>query len=185
MIYVRALTTGLIITLVAAATATSTSVSAQTTAPGAYYVPPAWSQTLPASTRFIVLSNFDSGAVLDRETGLVWQRTPLAFQVSWNDAQHLCDRVATGGRRGWRLPTFYELSSLLDPTQFRPALPLNHPFQDLVQTEPDSYWTTTLDPSTPDFALAVEISSGVRLAYPKFALVYVWCVRGGSGGGRP
>jgi hypothetical protein len=183
MTHARTLTAGLIVTLVAAAT--SANVAAQTTAPGAYYAPPAWSQTLPANTRFIVLSNFDSRAVLDRETGLVWQRTPPPFQVSWNDAQHLCDGLTTGGRRGWRLPTFYELSSLLDPTQFSPALPLNHPFQDVVTTEPDSYWTATADPSSPDFALAVEISTGFRLAYPKFALVYVWCVRGGSGGGRP
>src|SRR5262249_15328144 len=43
------------------------------TANGPYYAEPSWDQMLPASTRFIVLSNFNSEAVLDRETGLVWQ----------------------------------------------------------------------------------------------------------------
>lgn len=44
---------------------------AATTEAGPYYSLPSWDQTLPASTRFIVLSNFASAAVLDRETGLV------------------------------------------------------------------------------------------------------------------
>ena len=38
---------------------------------GPYYAMPSWDQTLPAATRFIVLTNMGSEAVLDRETGLV------------------------------------------------------------------------------------------------------------------
>src|SRR5262249_54800244 len=44
------------------------------TAVGTYFVPPSWSPTLAASARFVILSNFSSDAVLDRETGLVWAR---------------------------------------------------------------------------------------------------------------
>jgi len=47
------------------------SAVAQTTANGPYYATPSWDQTMPAATRFIVLSNMASEAVLDRETGLV------------------------------------------------------------------------------------------------------------------
>src|SRR5437660_12527200 len=36
---------------------------------GPYYAAPSWDQTLAASTRFIVLSNMNGDAVLDRETG--------------------------------------------------------------------------------------------------------------------
>ena len=44
--------------------------SAETVANGGtHYATPSWDQTLPASTRFIVLSNFNGKAVLDRETG--------------------------------------------------------------------------------------------------------------------
>ena len=50
--------------------------AAQTTANGPYYAVPSWDQTLPAAQRFIVLANMNQEAVLDRETGLVWQRTP-------------------------------------------------------------------------------------------------------------
>ena len=38
---------------------------------GPYYATPSWNQQLPAATRFIVLTNWASAAVLDRETGLV------------------------------------------------------------------------------------------------------------------
>src|ERR1044071_6059779 len=48
----------------------ATLARAQTTSAGPYYATPSWDQTLPVATRFIVLSNFNSEAVLDRETGL-------------------------------------------------------------------------------------------------------------------
>src|SRR5688500_11468228 len=62
---------------------------AQTVAPGPYYATPSWDQTLACNTiatcpRFIVLSNMNSDAVLDRETGLVWERAPSTFPpLSW------------------------------------------------------------------------------------------------------
>src|SRR5262249_23927325 len=65
---------------------------------GRYYATPSWDQTLPASTRFIVLSNFNSQAVLDRETGLVWERTPLkplSSPVSRDDAVTGCWQATT------------------------------------------------------------------------------------------
>jgi hypothetical protein len=55
---------------------TSGPVSAQTSMNGPYYANPSWDQQFPAAQRFIVLSNWNNEAVLDRETGLVWQRNP-------------------------------------------------------------------------------------------------------------
>ncbi len=43
---------------------------------GPYYATPSWDQSLPVTTRFVVLTNFASDAVLDRETGLVWEKAP-------------------------------------------------------------------------------------------------------------
>jgi|GEM_PF-5747089 len=105
---------------------------AQTTANGPYYATPSWDQTMPASTRFVVLSNFNNQAVLDRETGLIWER-----QINFNlhsgplpmpDVTTACASETTGGRMGWRIPSYAEMTTLFDPTVASPHLPAGHPF---------------------------------------------------------
>lgn len=54
----------------ALASAAAAPANAQTAANGAHCARPSCYQTLPAASRFIVLSNFASQAVLDRETRL-------------------------------------------------------------------------------------------------------------------
>ena len=46
---------------------------------GPYYALPAWDQKKGAANRFVVLTNWNSAAVLDKETGLVWEKTPSSF----------------------------------------------------------------------------------------------------------
>src|SRR5262245_55672910 len=58
----------------------------------------------------------DDGGVLDRMTGLVWERMPGHTAVSWSEA-------SGEARDGWRLPTIGELSDLAA------ALALGHPFE--------------------------------------------------------
>src|SRR5262247_1142304 len=71
--------------------------AAQTLAPGPYYATPSWDQSLLPSTRFIVLSNFNNEAVLDRETGLVWERSPSTDHSAWFFAILHC----AGRAQGW------------------------------------------------------------------------------------
>ena len=79
--------------------------SAQTFQNGPYYGNPSWDQQIPAAQRFIVLSNWNNEAVLDRETGLVWERSPVsAIRVGWFDAVAGCDGLNVANRLGWRLP---------------------------------------------------------------------------------
>jgi hypothetical protein len=165
---------------------TASNVFAQTTANGPYYATPSWDQTLPAATRFIVLSNFASNAVLDRETGLVWERSPSASRMTWFLATGACEPLSNGGRLGWRLPTIQELASLLvdpgvpvNPDFPGPTLPAGHPFI-AVQ---DAYWSATAVANIPDGAWLVAfggIATGVTLAF-KTGTLPVWCVRGGLG----
>ncbi len=73
---------------------------------------PSWHQSLPAAERFVeVLSNT---SVLDRETGLVWQKATNDETYTWYKAQDYCYKAAIGGRKGWRLPTIDELATLID-----------------------------------------------------------------------
>jgi hypothetical protein len=98
----------------------ATSARAQTTGAGPYFPTPSWDLVIPCMSaascpRFIVLTNIP-GAVLDAETGLVWQRTPtngFSFH-NWAASHAVCNSLALGNRLGWRLPTIHELTSLVD-----------------------------------------------------------------------
>ena len=164
------------------------SAVAQTTANGPYYATPSWDQTLPAATRFIVLSNFASAAVLDRETGLVWEKSPSTSPFNfWGLASFRCNNLTTGGRSGWRLPTGQELMSLVDRSvpPPGPTLPSGHPFTNVQSSE---YWsaTTGTDISgAPDPTLAWVVEFDVGFMGSVFqksnGLAFAWCVRGGQG----
>ena len=141
-----------------------------------------------ARERFEVLEEFKDEAVLDKETGLVWERKPGVQLVEWPKARLLCAQKAVGGRGGWRLPAFNELSSLVDPAVKDPAvprLPRGHSFLD-VKTA--SYWSATLFAGEPGFALAVNFQfvSGsdapidVGDANINGVPRLVWAVRGGA-----
>jgi hypothetical protein len=154
---------------------------------GPYYAPPSWDQQLPASTRFVVLSNwvdasFPAGgaAVLDRETGLVWERSPGTSTFNWSDAQSLCNSLSTGNRLGWRLPTMQDLASLMDPSVAGPGptLPAGHPFQNVQQF---FYWSATTDAADASIAWGVFFGNGGVAVSRKSSDQFFWCVRGGRG----
>ena len=173
----------------------------QTTASGPYYATPSWDQQLPASTRFVVLSNWNNAAVLDRETGLVWQRTPgdtFTFDASHEVATQVCAQQKTGGRFGWRLPSVEELLTLADPsvsvaTGGTPVLglPAGHPFTNVPLNI--SFWTMTTRVLAPTLAWTVDFTvfppppgippshcCGLGPGIPKADSTFhrPWCVRG-------
>ena len=120
----------------------TTCASAQTIVNGPYYATPSWDQTLPVAGRFLVLSNFNNDAVLDRETGLVWQRTPSTAPLAWLPAYDGCLRESTGGRKAWRLPSAPEVMSLFDPVPASMSpLPVGHPFN--FPAAGTQLWTST------------------------------------------
>jgi len=156
-----------------------------------------WGKKLPAHQRFVVLSDFDNRAVLDKETQLVWERFPadldgngLVTSADWTEvglASGVCFDKRLGGRMGWRLPSVTELSTLLDPNrQSPPFLPDGHPFVFCLEgalvtgcpplANPMNFWTNT---SWNDTVTRWQVDFLVDLVSPStppFALV--WCVRG-------
>jgi hypothetical protein len=140
---------------------------------------PAWDQTLPASTRFIDLTNMP-GAVLDRETGLVWEKAPSTTLFTWFLASLHCLSLNLGGRTGWRLPALPELMSIVDRSQSNPSLPVGHPFTVPVQFP--VYWSATTQAFDPARAWRVDFSTGLLADAPKTSdSTRAWCVRGGPG----
>ena len=123
--------------------------------------------------------------VFDKETRLVWERSPAPDkQESWDAAIVYSYSKAVAKRKGWRLPTVEELLSLVDPTQSNPTLSVGHPFIN-VKTD-DFYWSSTLGSSSlPTYAWGYNFGNGDTSNCLKSAKLYTWLVRGGYGHDYP
>jgi hypothetical protein len=169
--------------LVLCALALTSAPAQAATGAGAYYAWPAWDQTLQCDTqatcpRFIVLTNMGSAAVLDRETGLVWEKSPDLAARTWSFARGVCLNKSVGGRNGWRLPSVQEPASLVDPSVSPgPKLPAGHPFTNVQSSH---YWSATTDADVPAAAWEVLFNIGVVNSVVRGDANHVWCVRGGG-----
>jgi len=140
---------------------------------------PALEQDWSTNERFIVLASWNNEAVLDRQTGLVWERSPNAGFANWSGAHRRCENLALGNHKGWRLPTIEELASLIDPSvpSPGPTLPPGHPFTVMSSF----YWSATPDMSNSANAWGVGFDIGDVGSGGKSTIDYVWCVRDGDG----
>jgi hypothetical protein len=137
-----------------------------------------WDQALPVSQRFVILPAFNSDAVLDKETGLVWEKSPQTTAVSSSNVRLTCANKAVGGRKGWRLPSLTELASLVDPSVASPGptLPPGHPF---VAVQSANYWSGSAHAENPALMWGVGFGNGAVLGLSKAFDQRAWCVRGG------
>lgn len=172
---------------------------AQTVGNGPYYATPSWDQKMPCTSpancpRFVVLADWNQQAVLDRETGLVWERSPRQNDVTYEQAAQFCALTRIGDRFGWRLPSVHELQSLLVSKPV-PAftsslfLPDGHPFIGISAGR--QYWTGTrraLDSSEVFWTVAMGTAGspfdstgpGIGTGFSRDELLRMWCVRGGG-----
>ncbi len=138
-----------------------------------------WHNTYPAVQRFATLAEFNNNAVLDKTTGLVWEKSPQTTIVTYNKARTFCVGRAVGGQKGWRLPSPVELRSLVGPIRglSRPRLPPNHPFLNVQAT---SYWAVVSEAEHGPYGKYVDIFLGnvLSLFHAKMFSFPVWCVRG-------
>jgi hypothetical protein len=147
-----------------------------------------WDQKIDAQNRFKVLKAFNDEAVLDQETGLVWEKTPEPSSGGWAFIDDECFAHFTGGRLGWRPPTLEEMLSLMDPLQNDMGkLPSGHPF-DLGATRgvTRDFWTLStaiVQPANNSFAYVANFEPGGSFfPDPKISATHrFWCVRGGHG----
>lgn len=108
--------------------------------------------------RFAVLGSFQEEAVLDRTTQLIWERSPSSGEVTWSTAQTRCGLKTVGGQIGWRLPSFIELMTIIEPPLYEkallPALPEGHPFHGI---KAGAYWASDAASLKPDQAYTVDL----------------------------
>jgi hypothetical protein len=136
-----------------------------------------WQNAHPADHRFTTLPTYNNAAVLDTETGLVWELAPQASAVTWNEARVLCATRETGGQKGWRLPAPSEMRSLVGPAVDAPGPNLSpgHPF---LNVQPTSYWTVVPEENQPSYAKYLDAFLGNVLSLTRIYTFPVWCVRG-------
>lgn len=144
-----------------------------------------WSMRIDdAKDRFELIKEFDDKAVLDYETGLVWERYVMQVQGPWHAAVFDCAARKIAGRYGWRLPSVEELASLLQDVDSPviPSLPPGHPFIDVL---PSRYWTST-ERSLPAAEAWTVAFDGARVVPADKTGVawhsFTWCVRGAPPG---
>lgn len=137
---------------------------------------------ITTGARYQLLHNFQDEAVLDRETGLIWERCPhvhTPFDGFWLSAIQHCLEARTGGRGGWRVPSVEELISLSDPSNS-----FNLPSGDPFCANNSTYWTSTTYPSyqNPLTSAYVVQSANANTGAPrsKSDEYDYWCVRGGT-----
>lgn len=138
-----------------------------------------WHNAYPAAERFVVLAAFNRDAVLDKTTGLVWERSPESKSVTYNEARSFCVGRAVGGEKGRRLPSPIELRSLVGPFRglSEPHLPPHHPFRDVQAT---SYWAAVSEAEHGPYGKYVDNFLGNVLSLLNLNMFNfpVWCVRG-------
>jgi len=156
--------------------------------------PSGWDRVISnAAARFKVQAQFNNEAVLDQETGLLWERSPgdtngdgIADEsdgVDWYAAHLYCNDRVIGNRKGWRLPTIQELASLVDPAAAAPphwpvpALTPGHPFTVSIE----SYWSATGTALYSGCAWSMFLGSGKVHRVPRTQPTLPWCVRSGQG----
>ena len=128
---------------------------------------------------FPTAANPTGEAVLDLETGLVWERSQDSTSRSWAGAISHCAKREVGGRKGWSLPIREQLASLVatNTTSGGPVIDDGHPFQNVHL---DFYWSATRSVLDPTFAWWVNFRQGFIDEGDTANTHRVWCVRGGQ-----
>lgn len=130
--------------------------------------------------RFLIMDTFRGEAVLDQTTQLIWERSPNSNEVTWSTAQSRCALKTVGGQAGWRLPSFIELMTVIEPSPHQPssipALPAGHPFQNVKAV---AYWTNDASSAEPGQAYTVDLLQADVASRQKSQPHSLWCVTGG------
>jgi len=112
--------------------------------------------------------------IIDKRTGLMWQRETLPSALSWKDALAHCESLMLDTYSDWRLPNIKELLSIVDFSGYNPSI-----FSEF-DTNAAFYWSSTTHPNSIDKAWGVEFDFGSTNNKQKILLQYARAVRGGQ-----
>ena len=129
------------------------------------------------------------GTITDNVTGLLWQKCTLGLSGSTCATgtatlydQYSSSSACTALGSGWRVPTIYELRTIVDYglmteisyNNYIPAIKATY----FPATQANIYWSSTAYAPAPNEAWYVNFTDGATLHNDKGTLYYVRCVKG-------
>lgn len=120
----------------------SSSGSTTSDSPGrwiAWPMPNGTEPGLPNQANYMIDATND--VVVDKVTGLMWQRTTNGQSYVWTEAMSYCENLVHGGYDDWRLPWRIELVSLIDFNQANPAMNTTA----FPNAPSNSFWSASTD----------------------------------------
>lgn len=112
--------------------------------------------------------------VNDARTGLMWQRDPPTGVMTWSEAKTYCDNLTLASLSDWRLPTFIELSSIIDYSRVHPAVDTST-FRGPAGSTTGWYWSASA--SGASRAWARNFYDAARAVELRTSTLAVRCVR--------
>ncbi|MEK6201631.1 MAG: DUF1566 domain-containing protein [Desulfobulbaceae bacterium] len=112
--------------------------------------------------------------VSDQNSGLMWMKSDDSTGRVWQDAVEYCSGLDFAGRSDWRLPTRFELDSIVNYGRSYPAM---HP---VFSCQSSFYWSAIPYAGDPVYAWGIYFNDGADHWLDKSNRYYVRCVRSGQ-----
>jgi len=111
--------------------------------------------------------------VTDQNSGLVWMKSDDGTPRVWQDAVGYCNGLVFAGQTDWRLPTRFELDSIVDYGRSYPAI------NPVFSCQSSFYWSAVVYAGDPVYAWGIFFNDGGDHWLDKINKYYVRCVRAG------
>ncbi len=104
---------------------------------------------------------------------------PIPEKYIWQEALEYCNSLNWGNKTDWRLPSEYEIISIVDYDRYAPAIDTDE-FPNMPTDTSREFWSssTFAKSSAAHYAWAVNFDNGTVTTLPKNYNGYVRCVRG-------
>lgn len=98
------------------------------------------------------------GTVTDLNTGLMWQQSPEADGLSWEEAVDYCNELELDGYTDWRMPSCKELFSISDFESGWPYIDISYFDLAVDVSKDEQYWAS-------DYYVGVTVEGGSDAAF--------------------